>query len=106
MIHRVCSVCGKEFDTHYPRQVLCGPECVKTSRLEYQRKYAQRISENDKKRRQKQLAEKDKKVKKQKANKNALVETAVAARAAGMTYGQYVAMQSAQCNRIIRKESK
>lgn len=43
------------------------------------------------------------KSKKTKANKNALVETAVAARAAGMTYGQYVAKQSARCNRIIRK---
>ena len=106
MIHRICTVCGKEFSTIHHKQVICGAECVKISRLEYQRKYAQKNNENEKERRQRQKIEKEKKVKKQKENRDALVEVNAKARAAGMTYGKYVEMQNAQCNRIIRKVLK
>lgn len=93
-----CKVCGKEFDSIYPRQTLCGPECVKTSRLNWQREYARKSKEK------KKTGETKPRTKKKKENE--LVTTAIAARAAGMTYGQFVAQQNAQYSRIIRKELK
>ena len=106
MILRVCKVCGKVFFTSHPKKATCNPGCAHEERLKRQKEYAETNRKKTKERQHKQKIEREEKIEKQQANKSALVETAVAARAAGMTYGQYVAMQSAQRNRIIRKVLK
>lgn len=70
-----CAVCGKHFITNRSRVVCCSPECQKKRDKELQsaanRKY---VSQKETKKKEKTLA-----------------ELSVEARAAGMTYGQYVA---------------
>lgn len=91
---KVCGWCKKKFVTDRMNQNYCGPECSAEAKLKYQREYEA------------------KKKKKEKANKkpkrkvNELTSLAIEARAAGMTYGQYVAQKNMQFTKIQRKEQK
>ena len=92
-----CKQCGKEFESIYPRQTHCSVECSYQSKLVWQREYHNKKVKP--KRKQAVEVKKEKKVRKQAS----LVDMAVAARAAGLSYGQYVAMQNVQNTKIIRK---
>ncbi|MBO5068993.1 MAG: hypothetical protein J6C37_01315 [Roseburia sp.] len=70
-----CSICGKHFITNKSRVVCCSPECQKKRNKEIQNEA-----------RRKYVSQKEPKKK-----KKTLEEISVEARAAGMTYGQYVA---------------
>lgn len=73
-----CPVCGREFQK-YRRKAYCSPKCVQI---------------NFYKRRRESGANKPKK--KKKGPNQELSEWALAAREAGMTYGQYTALMEAK----------
>lgn len=81
MMIKKCEICGNEFSTRYSRQkccsVTCGNEAKKRNAKENARKKAEQ-------------AEK----------KHTLEEINRMARAAGMSYGKYVAMQYIERNHI------
>lgn len=79
MIKR-CKWCKKKFSTMKLNQEYCGKECAHNGKLKYQREYEA-----------KKKASKEKVPKKTKRKSNDVTDIAVAARAAGMTYGEYVA---------------
>lgn len=89
-----CRCCKKKFSTKRMNQYYCSEECATKAKLKYQREY-----EAEKKK-------KEKSDKKPKKKINELTRMAIEARAAGMTYGQYVAKQNAQLTRIQRKENQ
>jgi len=76
-----CKHCGKEFLTTNKNQIYCTPKCA---RKECAKKRIEREKEE-----QEQLKRKKKK-------QNNLIEINEAARAAGMTYGKYVALHYAK----------
>lgn len=78
---KTCPVCGKEFYTTDKRHIYCCMKCRNKASHLRERK---RIKEGTPKR------ERPTKEKKQ-VNEN-LIEVAIKARQAGMTYGKYVAM--------------
>lgn len=79
MIKR-CKWCQKKFSTTKLNQEYCGKECAHNGKLKYQREYEA-----------KRKATKEKTPKKPKKKSDGITDIAVAARAAGMTYGEYVA---------------
>lgn len=70
-----CVVCGTEFVRKNQRHIYCNMTCKKQVERSMRKKYVKPNEEN--------------KTKKHTAN-NELVNIAIAARKAGMTYGQYV----------------
>jgi predicted nucleic acid-binding Zn ribbon protein len=74
-----CGVCGKDFDGWNKNQKYCSEECKHVSHLQRGEMYREnaRLKAEQKKEEAKK--------------KKALEEIAMAARNAGMTYGQYVA---------------
>lgn len=77
---KVCKWCKKKFSTTKLNQDYCGKECAHNGKLKYQREYEA-----------KKKAAKGKTNKKPKKKSDGITDIAVAARAAGMTYGEYVA---------------
>ena len=73
---KLCEWCGEEFDSTHG-QKFCGPQCKYEGAKQRQR-------ERDRIKRQEQ------KVKRNNSKTNGVINIAVAARAAGMTYGEYV----------------
>lgn len=86
---KVCPVCGKEF-TERTRK-YCSPKCSKEGYRRRQLKYSIDRYHEEKENRQK-AAGRIKKV-------SPLEEAARKAREAGMTYGQYVALEYAKIRR-------
>lgn len=78
MVIKECAICGKEFTQNKTFQIYCTRECYKKSRQ------AEIV-----KPRMKKAAEKKK-------PKMSILDINTAARAAGMTYGQYVAQMTLQ----------
>lgn len=76
----ICCICGKAFISHAPASKCCGPECM----LEWRKQLKERRDYK---------TYKTKAARTKKAKGPTLTEMAKAARAAGMTYGQYVAAQ-------------
>ena len=83
MEERICNTCEKSYIPKRKDQVYCCAECRNQGFKKYLRAYG--IEAREKKRQ-----EKVEKVKK-KEKPSSLVDIAVEARKAGMTYGQYVA---------------
>ena len=70
---RNCKCCGKPFETQQIATKYCSKECARDGRLDMKRKRERELRQMEK------------------AKSNTLVDIAVEARNAGMTYGQYVA---------------
>ena len=75
-----CKICGKEFIAHTARKTLCSEECRRENRLRI-------ATEHNKK-----MKEIRRNAKKEKEQRKTIVDIAVMARQAGMSYGQYSAM--------------
>ena len=77
---RICVVCNKPFVTTVPSRLCCSPECSverdKQTRREYMREYSKSANTDNKPRKKKRISK--------------LAQINAEARAAGMTYGQYV----------------
>lgn len=82
MIKVICKECGKEFEAKDSRQKYCSNECY---RIASKRRARESYKKPEHKQHEMPV------IKKESAN-NALVEMAIRAREAGMTYGKYVAM--------------
>lgn len=80
-----CVVCGKEFERK-GRQIYCSRECSRVKINERARLFSREAEQ-----RKKEECIRKRNIKKSKAN--VINEIAKAAREAGMSYGQYVAMQ-------------
>ena len=78
---RKCIICGKNYIPRAPRQKICmAPDC----RLEFRRMHERRRSQFDIEKEKAQRAM-------SKLKPNTLTKDAIAAKAAGMSYGQYMA---------------
>ena len=77
---KVCKWCNKKFTAKKLNQEYCCKACGQEGKRKYQREY-----EANKKSKSKETEKKPKK------KVNAITDIAIAARAAGMTYGEYVA---------------
>lgn len=77
---KICATCGKEFGTWSNNQRYCCEECKRYSRV----KNVEAYKEKQEKKKLKYEAEQKK--------KHAVIDIAVEARKAGMSYGKYVAM--------------
>lgn len=80
MYIKECRICGKQIVTEHKRKCLCSEEC----RLENNKQLARKHNE-----RRRQI---ERTVKPTAKKKPSVVDIAVKAREAGMTYGQYTAM--------------
>lgn len=83
----VCKICGKEFIAHTALRKLCSDECKRENNI---------INATEHNKKIKEIKENAKKEKEQRAT---IVDIAVKARKAGMTYGQYTAMLMMQKER-------
>lgn len=80
MFKVTCKICGKEFIANSNQRSLCSDKCKEENKLRIARERAlKREKENNME-------------KYHKENRKAIVDLAVEARKAGMTYGQYTAM--------------
>lgn len=82
---RHCKYCGKLFTPKAIGQLYC---CIDCRKLDYK----ENEPEEKRKRRLKQMQKPKQKTQAKKKKENRLTERAIAAKAAGMSYGQYVAM--------------
>ncbi len=76
---KTCEICGKQFGAWNKRQKFCSDECRDKHKMQQSAMFREIYKEQ----KQQRKAEKKK--------KPSLADIAVAARQAGMTYGQYVA---------------
>lgn len=76
---KACKWCKKKFTAKRLNQEYCCKECSRNGKLKWQREYEAN---------KKATTEKPKKTK---VKSNRITDIAIAARAAGMTYGEYVA---------------
>lgn len=79
IFQKKCIICGKEFEAKGPHANVCGDACRRQRDIEYTKSYR-------KKRKKAAVAHKS------------LEQVAVEARAAGMTYGEYVAKMESNIN--------
>lgn len=82
-----CKICGKKFKAKTTRRQLCSDECIKENNRIYSKNRYDLLVKN----------RPDKKVKEK--GKDTIVDIAVKARQAGMSYGQYSAMLMLQNNK-------
>lgn len=75
-----CKICGKQFTTNTARKTLCSEECKRENRIKNATEHNKKIKE---------IREN---AKKEKEQRETIVDIAVMARQAGMSYGQYSAM--------------
>ena len=75
-----CKICGKQFTANTVRKMLCSEECKRENRIRKATEYNKKIKE---------IKEN---AKKEKEQRETIVDIAVEAKKAGMTYGQYTAM--------------
>lgn len=91
-----CKWCGTEFSPVRSQQLYCDRECSRQAKVKWQQEYeAKKREEREKK--PKQKPEK---------KKIGLVEIEREARAAGMSYGKYSAMQELKKERKLHGERK
>ena len=81
----VCKICGKEFIAHTARRKLCSDECKRENNIINATEHNKKIKEI------KENAKKE--------QRETIVDIAVRARKAGMTYGQYTSMLMMQKER-------
>lgn len=83
---RQCVVCGRDYEPWNPNQKCCGDENCKRelTRWAYKRKIQAQKETYHRERREKTAL----------PRKNTLNEDAMAAKEAGMTYGEYMALKS------------
>lgn len=84
----VCKICGKQFTANTARKTLCSEECKRENRIK-------NATEHNKK-----MKEIRRNARKEKEQRKTIVDIAVMARQAGMSYGQYSAML------MLQKESR
>lgn len=80
-----CKICGKQFTANTARKTLCSEECKRENRIKNATEHNKKIKEI------KENAKKE--------QRETIVDIAVRARKAGMTYGQYTAMLMMQKER-------
>lgn len=88
-----CKWCQKKFSTSKLNQEYCGKECAHNGKLKYQREYEA-----------KKKATREKTPKKPEKKSDGITDITVAARAAGMTYGEYVARVLNSDNYRVRRK--
>lgn len=98
MIEIACKECGSVFMAKRHNASYCCDECRHKGKLKRNAKSRQRRQEEEKKQR-----EQEKKVKKRK-RKSSLAVVNERARAAGMTYGKYMAQEYAQMVKVERRK--
>jgi predicted nucleic acid-binding Zn ribbon protein len=76
---KVCMLCGTSFIAYTPNAKYCSDKCKHIMQLKYDEKNRQKYAE---------------KKKEQKKKANALADILKAAQEAGMSYGQYVALNN------------
>lgn len=86
MYTKICKVCMKEFVSDKPQRVCCSVECSEENKLATAREYQRRIRAAG--------LRKDIKKNTKKPKNTSIVDMAVKAKAAGMSYGQYVGMMA------------
>ena len=81
---RKCKICGTEFETSHYSKICCSKECAKENYKIISREHQRRITEMNR-------LEREKNKKQPKKKTMSVTDIAVKAKAAGMSYGQYVA---------------
>lgn len=84
--HKICVICNRPFDCGRVNQQCCSPECTYQKKLQNYREYNARL----KKMADEGIAE----IPVRNYNIESLAEVNARARAAGMSYGQYMLMMS------------
>ena len=87
MFKITCKICGKEFIANSCQRSLCSDKCKEETKLRIARERALKLEKENNRE------------KYRKENRKAIVDLAVEARKAGMTYGQYTAMLMMQKER-------
>lgn len=92
---RKCVICGKAFETNYPRKYTCSEECASIRTRNVNNAYRKRTREEVNRRARERYYEiraMSPNKERQRPDGPTLDEKIAAAQAMGMTYGQYVLM--------------
>lgn len=81
---KICDVCGKPFETGRQSRLYCSDRCRYEKQLENYKEYGKQY----------RIRVKEEKPKPKKCIDESLAEVNARARAAGMSYGQYMLMKS------------